>query len=265
MSIVAYDTSPADVQNTAVSLPITASIKVLLIRHGESQSNAGLPTQSTEFVELTDRGNKQAQEVFDYIRQVSLIPDLIITSPYLRSQQTAIPLRYFTSQVKHFMSQERLLKPPEEEWPVQEFTYLASWRSEYSTVQDRRPVVDLFWEIADPTMVDGPGAESFEQFINRTQEFKTELESTKHSTIAVFSHEQFISAFLWLLECSEVTPTTAEMRDYRTYLLDNPIPNGGIVKAQFHKGNGKWTFERITEHLTRQEDDASVLALAFSR
>ena len=218
---------------------------VLLIRHGESQSNAGLPTQS-DSVDLTLRGFTQAYEVSRYLIQNSLIPDLIVTSPYRRTQETAFPLKYL-------LLEKCSLKPLEEEWPVQEFTYLSSWKNECSTVQDRQPVVNLFWEIADPSWVDGPGTESFEQFIDRVRDFKACLESTQLGTIAVFSHEQFISAFLWLFGKGEVTPTSEEMSEFRKYLLTHPIPNGAIVQAKFRKGYGWIQEPSLTEHLSMVE------------
>jgi len=225
-------------------------LTVLLIRHGESQSNAGLATVNSEFAELTDKGHEQAEEILKYLLQASLIPDLIVTSSYLRTQQTALPLRFYFS-------------IPEEQWAVHEFTYLSAWHEESTTVEERRPVVDLFWEIADPSWVDGPGTESFEQFITRVRDFKALLESTENSTIAVFSHEQFISAFVWLMKLkhNEVTPTSKEMRQFRSYLLDNRLPNGAIVQAKFHEGY-PWSFELITDHLSRIEEKEPELTLA---
>ena len=55
---------------------------VLLIRHGESESNAGFPTPNPESVDLTNRGHQQAREVSKYLLQALLIPDLIVTSSY---------------------------------------------------------------------------------------------------------------------------------------------------------------------------------------
>ena len=110
---------------------------ILLIRHGESVSNAGFPTPNPEFVEFTNRGHQQAREVSKYLLQASLNPDLIVTSSYLRTQQTAIPLKYF-------------FHLPEEQWPVHEFTYLSMWHEEISTVEDRRETVEAYWQMANP-------------------------------------------------------------------------------------------------------------------
>jgi 2,3-bisphosphoglycerate-dependent phosphoglycerate mutase len=248
---------------------------VFLIRHGESQSNAGLATPNPESVELTDRGWKQAKDISDYLEFAKLRPNLIVTSSYQRTKQTAA------------MTTLAFPDSPEEEWSVKEFTYLSSWLKENSTVEDRRPFADGYWQIADPTLVDGPGSESFAQFIDRVRDFKALLESTKHSTIAIFSHEQFISAFTWLLERGEVTPTSEEMSEYRSYLLDHPLPNGAIVHAKFYKSNGRvffkkmlwrlyrivhaeyhqgygWSFERIIDHLSEVEERVPELALSKS-
>ena len=222
---------------------------VLLIRHGESQSNAGLATPNPESVELIDKGHQQAREVSKYLLQASLIPDLIVTSSYWRTQQTALPLKFF-------------LSLPEEQWPVHEFTYLSMWHEEISTVEDRRETVEAYWQMANPKLTDGRGSESFEQFIARIRRFKKNLERTELDTIAVFSHEQFIYAFVWLitLKHNKVTPTSEEMREFRSYLLANSLPNGGIVHAKYHKGYA-WSFERITDHLYAMEENEPELAL----
>src|SRR5437868_196260 len=150
---------------------------VLLIRHGESQSNAGLPTQFSMQVDLTAGGRKQAEQVAYYLSKASLIPDLIVTSPYERTYLTAFPLKYF-------LLKEYSLKPLEEQWPVHEFTYLSMWHEELSTVEERRQTVEAYWQCARPQYVDGPSSESFEQFIDRVRQFKARLELTQHSTIA---------------------------------------------------------------------------------
>ena len=159
-----------------------------------------------------------------------------------------------------FRSPESSFKPLEDEWPVQEFTYLACWHNIVSTFADRRESVESYWQKADPTYIDGPGSESFEDFIKRVHAFKARLECIEYDTIAVFSHEQFISAFLWLLGKGEVMPTSKEMRDFRKYLLENPIPNGAIVQAKFHEGYG-WSFEPcLTDHLRLLELEPALSA-----
>jgi probable phosphoglycerate mutase len=213
-----------------------------LIRHGESETNVGLPTCLPKCGGLTSQGYEQAECIADYLRFYPL--DLITTSPYMRTKLTAEP----TTLIFH-NTLERAIT--EDEWPVQEFTYLSSTRWTYSTIEDRRPEVARYWEKCDPDFVDGPGSESFREFIDRVHAFLERLKNVEeeYETLAVFSHEQFINAVLWLIDYSPVEISSKTMRDFRTYLDDNPIPNGAIVQIRFSNYESRWHYERITEHL----------------
>lgn len=67
--------------------------KVVLIRHGESEANVGLPTSDPASIPLTEKGRQQAEQIAE---KLTITPDLIIVSPYLRARQTAEPT------IKHF-------------------------------------------------------------------------------------------------------------------------------------------------------------------
>jgi broad specificity phosphatase PhoE len=195
---------------------------VLLIRHGESMANKGLPSLNPKTVPLSVKGKKQAREIARRLKSQPL--DLIITSSYLRSKETAQP------------TMEALWNVPVvKNWPVHEFTYLDGWKGEYSTIKDRKPIVNLFWQISDPIQPD-PNAESFQQFIERVWDVRERLEKPRYreKTIAIFTHEQFISAFRWLLDLKRKSPYVDEydMRRFRRYLLENPVANGEIVRLK---------------------------------
>lgn len=205
---------------------------ILLIRHGESRSNAGLPTLRPEDVALTDLGIEQAKCIAEYLAYQAP-PNLIVTSSYKRTKQTAVPTML------------RFLSVREEEWPVHEFTYLS--REEiraFSTRWQRRPLVDVYWELCDPELVDGPGSESFEQFIKRVQGVMERFEKLdKDQTIAVFSHEQFICAVYWLLECQPECLSSETMRDFKDFLSEHSIPNGGFLRLQRPEARYPWQSE----------------------
>lgn len=206
---------------------------IFLIRHGVSTSNAGFATSDPKRIILTERGVVQAREIAHFLRStVSL--DLIITSPYLRARRTA--------------DQTKLLFPsvPLERWDVQEFSYLSSMHREISTTEDRRPLVNMYWEICDPSFVDGPWSESFEGFIGRVRKFLTQLKNIEHECIAVFSHEQFIRAALLLMEHDPVEVTEQMMSDFRASLIKDPFPNGAIEQVKFHRDYEDWSHERMT-------------------
>lgn len=215
---------------------------ILLIRHGESQSNAGLATSSPEIVELTGKGWKQAADIAQYLKDAQLHPDLIVTASYLRTKQTATLTKLAFRDVL------------EEEWQVQEFTYLSMWHEWNSTVEDRRHMVEAYWELSDPSYVDGPKSgtllsESFEQFITRVRKVKKRLEQTELDIIAIFSHEQFINAFLWFSEPDSQCITSETMGKFRAFSKAHPIPNGAIVQAKYHRGYNEWLYEMIESHL----------------
>src|SRR5947209_1412602 len=156
---------------------------VLLIRHGESQANAGLPSLRPENVELTERGWQQAEDIARYLYNETH-PDLIVTSSFRRTQQTAEP------------TLEQFPSVPSKVWAVHEFTYLGLQHDTLSTYREREPLVKNYWEQCKPSAVDSLDAESFISFIMRVKRLAFRLRETSHATIAIFSHEQFICAFL---------------------------------------------------------------------
>jgi len=210
---------------------------IFLIRHGESESSQGSRTKDPMNIMLTSQGIEQAGHIAAFLQALSLPLDLIVTSPYLRTLQTAGPtLAVFRA-------------TPRQEWAVEEFTYLSSIHQIDSTIEERRPLVDAFWQRNDPFYVDGPGSESFAQFIERVQAFRRQVENLADKTIAVFSHEQFINAVLWSVKYSpgELSPKT--MRGFRDFLNQHPIRNGAIVEVRIRNQQHAWGYELITYHL----------------
>ena len=120
-------------------------VRVWLIRHGQSESNAGLPSADWRGIPLTELGRQQAERIAEVFADP---PKLIVRSPYLRAQETAQPTiaRYPGAAC--------------EEWPVQEFSYLRTLDGRATTSHERAPEVRAYWEQADPQHAE-PGAESF--------------------------------------------------------------------------------------------------------
>jgi 2,3-bisphosphoglycerate-dependent phosphoglycerate mutase len=158
--------------------------EVWLIRHAESTANTGAATYSPEVIPLTGKGFEQAQAVAGKIVQR---PDLIVVSPFLRSQQTAAPLI------------ARYTDVPVQEWKVQEFTYLAPDRCHNTTLTERKPLVDAYWSRNDPDYRDGPGAESFADLMSRAQTTVAQITKSEDVFVVMISHGQFIRAVIWLL------------------------------------------------------------------
>ena len=195
--------------------------QVWLIRHGESTSNAGLPTsEPTHLIQLTGKGQTQAKGVARSLPQ----PNLIVTSPYLRAQQTAQPLI------------QRFPTCPQTEWQVQEFTYLPVDIRQTTDHQQRRKMREEYWEKCDPTYVTGAGAESFADLIDRTRLMQAKIERLDSGLVFVFSHAVFIRAVLWVLLSPQIEMTAESMQRFRTFIKAFRVPNGSIVKLQIQDG-----------------------------
>ncbi|MDX2231556.1 MAG: histidine phosphatase family protein [Leptolyngbyaceae cyanobacterium bins.349] len=198
---------------------------VWLIRHGESESNVGLPTtKPTEFTQLTNRGHQQAQAIAAVVPP----PDLIVTSPYLRAKQTAQP------------TIDCFPYCPQAEWQVQEFDYLtpvakaAGWPEGGTSQMDVLQLSKAYWQRRDPYYSSGVGAESFAELMQRVAEMLQQLHQLEGKTVLVFSHSGFMRAVLWssLLRQPEVN---SRMMDKFYYFINSiRIPNGAIIKLHLH-------------------------------
>ena len=195
---------------------------IWFFRHAQSLANADKNFRADDFsipsVSLSPEGYKQAEKL---INSFSVAPELIITSSYIRTKQTAAPLL------------KKYKNVPREEWQTQEFTYLSLERCFDTTMLDRRPWVEEYWQKSDPLRSDGDGAESFVDFIGRVKDIIENLKNRKERFIVLFSHEYFIAAVKYLLEKNPKDITPKEMREFREYFLSNRIPNATKVEFIF--------------------------------
>ena len=111
----------------------------------------------------------------------------------------------------------------------------------------------MYWEICDPKLVDGPGSESFEQFIGRVQDVINMLRQTSYQTIAIFSHEQFIRALQWVTEGKLIRASVDTMRAFKAHLIADPLPNAATLRANVEHEQECWEWQFIDEHLLIDE------------
>jgi len=155
-------------------------MKAIFIRHGQSTGNAGIPCDDLALLELTKKGWQQAEEVAANWKRE---PSLIVTSPYLRTEQTSRP------------TLQRFPNAPVEVWPIQEFTYLEPGRWNGTLSAARMLSIERYWAAADPEFCDGEGAESFNRLLSRVKAALTRLEGLPaNALVYLFSHGQFIQA-----------------------------------------------------------------------
>lgn len=194
-------------------------LRAWLIRHGESESNAGAPSADPGASKLTERGREQARRVAAAIPEP---PALIVVSPFVRAVQTAEP------------TIARFPAVPREEWPVQEFTYLGGFHHRLSTSEERRPQALEFWQRADPHASIG-GAESFADLVGRARALVDGLARQPAGPVAVFTHGTFMRAVMWTLLTGG--PVDHEgMLGFQQFADGIGIPNGTVVGLRFPAG-----------------------------
>ena len=184
---------------------------VRLVRHGESAANAGAATLDHASIPLTEKGIEQAKRV---AQSVGRAPELIVVSPFSRARATA------DATISVFP--EALI----ETWPIEEFTYLDPTRCVNTTVAQRKAWVDQYWANANPSYIDGEGAESFLKFVGRARSFLDRLTTLPAKDILVFSHGQFLNAVAWLIERKPLQVDAQAMIEWRRYEIDNHVRNG---------------------------------------
>lgn len=183
---------------------------IWFIRHAESLSNAGFPTDTPHAIGLSDKGLAQAEAL---AQQWRTVPDLMVVSRYARTSATAAPLR------------KKLPQVPVIELPLHELTFLAPARYIGTTENLRREPARQYWERCDPDYCDGEGAETFRNFCARIDDSLALLQQRTEQGILVFCHGYVIKAILWR-QLHPGVPVDAEyMRGFFEFHLRCVVPN----------------------------------------
>ena len=189
---------------------------VWFIRHGESRSNAGEVAVDRGSTRLTDKGEEQAKAA---ALKITKQPDLIVVTPYIRTQQTAQPLR------------ERYPNVPCETWDLFEFSALSDENYVNRTWTQRTPTMRALWEANDPDYVDGPGAESFSGMVGRINTALKRLHEYKNKFILVYAHGYIIQTTRLMLGKPGLSAKEL-MKLIPYYMEHSPIENGSILRLE---------------------------------
>jgi 2,3-bisphosphoglycerate-dependent phosphoglycerate mutase len=209
-------------------------ITVWMVRHGQSQSNAGAPSGDPAAIPLSATGSRQAAEIAQVFDRA---PNLVVTSPFLRAQQTAQP------------TLDRFSLPDPEIWPVQEFTYLGRLHGRPTTGAQRKPRVDAYWNAADPSYVDDAHSESFIDVHARAHQFLAGLPNLSGGLTTVFTHGLFMRVVLWLILTGSQPPTTDSMRRFHRFRTNYLIPNASIITLYVDPKHGVRVLGGSTNHI----------------
>lgn len=205
---------------------------VLFIRHGESVTNSGGTWPNPFTNPLTEKGRDQADLLSSVLTEE---PNLIVTSPYVRTKQTAEPVIHKWPAAEH------------EEWPVQEFTQLCYQTRGLLEKEEKRSILQQLWEDENPSYCDGPYAESFFDLQNRINWLLDRLKKLEHRKTYIFTHGYFLKAFFCRLENPE--KNTISMGALKAYKDTLSIPNTCIFHCTISNEGEIRTCSRSIEHL----------------
>lgn len=190
---------------------------LLFVRHAESQANAGLVTSDPKTISITKAGRYASQVLAE---SINTRPDLIIVSSFIRTQQTAEPLKRKYPHVQV------------EVWPIHEFTYLSPKQCLNTTAKDRLTMVTEYWDRCDPGYIHGPGAESFNQFYERVSKSLAMLKGLKRDYVIIFSHSQVIQLIQQVVE-NGYQPSLDAMTYFVKEAMKRKLKNTEVVTFTF--------------------------------
>jgi probable phosphoglycerate mutase len=198
-----------------------AATKILLVRHGQSVTNAGGRAAAQVSNPLTELGRAQSRE---FAERFDCKPTVFVVSPFLRAQQTSEPLR------------QRFPDVPVEEWPIHEFSFLNPALHKGTSEADREPNVVGYWQREDPGYSDGPEAESFTLFLDRAREAIRRLVTRDPGgCVVVFTHGFFMQAFRLVLLFPNATDAEL-MANFQRFHFLNFIQNIGSLEFEVRDG-----------------------------
>ncbi|MEM7619852.1 MAG: histidine phosphatase family protein [Pseudomonadota bacterium] len=208
---------------------------VWFVRHAESITNAGGAWDDPATIPLTPLGYTQVNRVTEKLKTHTK-PSLIVTSPYIRTHETAKPILAYWDDVEHVV------------WPIHEFTYLSAERLGVTTMQSRFEDMSVYWNRNDPDYVDGPDAESYREFIGRVDETIARIREIAQPNTLIFSHGQFLKALFYRLEYAK-DGGLFPMSDLRKFSQEFSVKNTSVARYTFYADEQEERHSLSIDHL----------------
>ena len=185
-----------------------------LIRHAQSEANAGGISKLERDIALSPLGREQAQAL------VAQLPASkhVYTSELRRTHETAAP--YCRT---HGITPQALPL-------LNEFSCLAFDLIRGMDGAARRPLADAYWQRADPQECTGAGADSFAAFNQRVSDFLAHHPQLADGSL-LFGHGIWIGLLAWRL-LGFRAETSADMAAFRRFQSALPMPNTAVWLLQ---------------------------------
>jgi len=191
--------------------------EIWFIRHGESAANAGERVSNVIDIPLTEKGIEQAQEV---PKEIVKTPDLIVASPYIRTQKTSEPTRI------------KFPNTPYEIWNLHEFTFLDTQKCANTTREERITMGTEYWAKNDPDFIHGFGAESFSNMTSRIKDVFNKIRERNEKFTLIFTHGFILRTMITMLD--NPNASLKELMEMVKPHTDAPkIANCEIIKTEF--------------------------------
>ena len=196
---------------------------IYLIRHGQSQANAGGVTLENPVVPLTELGERQARALAPLLPAT---PAQVWASPYKRAIDTAAPYC------------ARMGQSPAIHADLREFETVDTVQMRGSSCAAREAIVEKYWLESDPDLRTGPQAETFREFHDRVSKVRTEFLPSLPDGSMIFGHGMWMALLLWQVWGFDQIDHVG-MSLFRRFRLGFPVPNT-VVYALTHVDPGEW-------------------------
>lgn len=186
---------------------------ITFVRHGESTANAGGITMAQAKIPLSELGKQQVMALAPLL---PVQPALILTSGYLRTQQTSKP---YCGRVGMTATANPLLN---------EFSAIDAALIAGMDGAQRKPFMDDYWREPSMTKRMGNDADTFAEFAQRVTAFAQGMDDLPDGTV-IFGHGIWIGLLVWQslgFTCTD----DAGMRAFRRFQLGLPMPNCAVYQ-----------------------------------
>lgn len=195
---------------------------IYLVRHGETHFNRGWRHQHPS-VELTPRGFKQAARLGEYAKSLNL--DVILTSDFVRAEQTAGVIADMTAVKKESSQEFRELMRPSQVWGK----HYVSPHSLYAMFMILLHSGNPQWRYSDE--------ESVAMFESRIKSAMHTLAHRTEETVMVVTHRVFISGFLALIKNNQLDD---EIHFARALTRALAVDNCSVTTVTYDEKERRW-------------------------
>lgn len=184
--------------------------KFYLIRHAQSESNAGLNIRPNADISLTELGHAQANLLSDWLMAHIPNPDQVFISTYIRTHQTARPYLDKTGITPMVIE------------PLREFNYLDYGHIKELTYSELVSMADEYWAKAEISYTDSPATDNFINLVERVKMVRDEFEKLPDGTYVAFTHGMWLGMLSWQLihgYHGQPCPRVFDMAKFRQFEL----------------------------------------------